>query len=132
MAIWILSVYALALVINTIQSRWKQRKKEVAADWPSVEGNIQFCSVSHEVRKGGDFYTVTLEYSYFVGEYRSGEYTEDFENEADANSFIESMKDKKVQISYNASKPDKSMLDESSLPQDGNRFASARRVTPLP
>jgi len=131
MALWILSIYVLALVINTIQSRWKQSKKETAADWPSVDGRIQFVSVSLEPRRGGDIYTATLEYSYFIGEYRSGKYTEDFENETDANTFIESMKDKKVQISYNASNPDKSMLNESSLPQDNSRFASSRQVTPL-
>lgn len=105
----------VALIFAPI-SRWLyKRKQEAALDWPSIEGSVQFATVS--LIRDSTWYSVTLQYSYFVGEYRSGEYSQNFPTESDADDFAKAMKDKKVQVSYNPAKPEDSILDESSIPQ---------------
>ena len=119
-------IYFLALALNSILIRWKQRREETEQDWPSVEGNIQYASVAVTATSSPSIfdsmkneYCVTLEYSYFVGEYRSGKYVrvfgDDFESEA--NDLVERMKDKKVRVRYNPSNPDESVLDPSFIEQ---------------
>jgi hypothetical protein len=98
--------------------RWrKRRREEIAQSWPSVEGTVQYTSVAPVFDNKHNQYYATLEYSYFVGEYRSGKYIQTFgdNSEAEANAFANATKDKKVQVLYNPSNPDKSDLDPSSI-----------------
>jgi hypothetical protein len=96
--------------------RWRKGRDENAAQgWPSADGLI----VSGEVKpipKTSRFHA-SLTYTYFVGEYRSGTYDHDFQSEADANDFVRQMKDKRVQIRYKQSNPDKSVLEQSVIEQ---------------
>ena len=118
-ALWVLFIYVMAILLNRILQSWKERKDEIAANWPSIEGHVQFASVTPNGNRahGSPQFSAALEYSYFVGEYRSGKYTQDFFTESEANDFAQAMNDKKVQIRYNPVKPDKSVLDESSIQQ---------------
>jgi hypothetical protein len=96
--------------------RWRRSFDENAAQgWPSVEGLI----VSGEVKpipKTSRFHA-SLTYTYFVEEYRTGKYDHDFQNEADADDFVRQLKDKRVQIRYKQSNPDKSVLEQSVINQ---------------
>jgi hypothetical protein len=58
-----------------------------------------------------------LQYTYFVGEYRTGEYLHDFASESEADDFVRQMKDKRVQIRYDQSSPNKSVLQQSVVEQ---------------
>jgi len=58
---------------------------------------------------------VTLDYSYFAGEYRSGKYTRGFATDDEANDFIRKLKDKRVTIRYKESNPDVSCLETSEI-----------------
>ena len=96
--------------------RWRKSRDENAAQgWPSVEGCIQSGTVK-PIPKTSHFHA-TLAYTYFVGEYRTGKYEHDFNNEADADNFVRTMKDKRVQIRYKQSNPDKSVLEQRTLEQ---------------
>jgi hypothetical protein len=96
--------------------RWnKNRQENIAQGWPSVEGIIISGKVA-PIPKTSRFH-VTLQYTYFVEEYRSGKYFHDFSNESEADDFGRQMKDKRVQIRYNQSNPNKSVLEQSVIEQ---------------
>jgi hypothetical protein len=50
-----------------------------------------------------------------VGEYRAGKHVHRFHREEDADKFIRQVKDKRVQVHYNASAPDKSVIPDNDL-----------------
>jgi hypothetical protein len=96
--------------------RWRHKgKQNKAAGWPSVEGVIVSSKAEHIPKT--HLYLATLTYSYFVEEYRAGKYTREFSNESDADEFARSMKDRRLQIRYQQSKPDISVIDQSALEQ---------------
>jgi hypothetical protein len=96
--------------------RWRKSRTENAAQgWPSVEGRIQSGAVK-PIPKTSQFHA-SLQYTYFIGEYRTGKYEHDFPNEADADNFVRQMKDKRVQIRYKESNPDKSVLEQRTIEQ---------------
>jgi hypothetical protein len=96
--------------------RWrKQRAENAAQGWPSVDGRIA----------SGDFkeipkikrWLATLNYTYFVGEYRTGKYIHEFMSADEAGDFVRAMKDKRVQIRYKESNPDVSVLEQRTIEQ---------------
>jgi len=96
--------------------RWrKSRQENIAQGWPSVEGRIMSGNFV-PIPKTNQFHA-TLEYTYFVEEYRSGKYHHDFSSESEAGDFVRQMKDKRVHIRYNPSNPDKSVLEQSVIEQ---------------
>lgn len=106
--------YPLAFVIGSITLWWHKRKQKIALDWPVVEGCVQFAHVNAD---GNSVYTGTLDYSYYVGEYRSGSYSRDFTSSDAADEFIKTMKDKKIPIHYDPSNPDQSVLEDTDVEQ---------------
>jgi hypothetical protein len=109
-----LIAYALIPVAAVVGGWWHKRKEKIAQNWPAIEGHVQSCSVA-PLCNGG--YTATLEYSYFVEEYRSGEYTEVFDSEREADKFIQMMKDQKIPVRYNPWKPDDSLIENEEVEQ---------------
>jgi hypothetical protein len=96
--------------------RWQKRRREsIAHAWPSVEGVILSGHVE-SVPKTSCF-LATLQYSYFVEEYRAGIYIHEFAKETDADDFVRQMRDKRLPIRYNPSKPGNSVLEESAVEQ---------------
>ena len=91
-----LLMYPAAFVAAIIAGWWHKRREKIALNWPSVAGSVQFASVA-PIRDSSS-YSATLQYSYFVEEYRSGEYTEAFDSEHDADKFVERMKGQKVPV----------------------------------
>jgi hypothetical protein len=96
--------------------RWrKNRAESIAQGWPSVEGLIVSGKVT-PIPKTSRFHA-SLQYTYFVEEYRTGKYDHDFSSEDDADNFVRQMKDKRVQIRYKQSDPNKSVLEQSVIEQ---------------
>jgi hypothetical protein len=110
-----LIAYPLLFVVSLIAGWWYRRKQKIALAWPSVEGRVQFAS-SAPIRDSSS-YSATLQYSYFVEEYRSGSYTEVFDSENGADRFVEMMKNQKVPVRYNPRKPDDSLIEEADVEQ---------------
>jgi len=106
-------VFGVGAILTAIQRGLRKRKQEIAEGWSSIEGCIQFASV--ECIEG--LYRATLEYTYHLDEYHIGKYTQDFSSQEKADDFVRVMKDKKIQIRYNPSKPDKSLLEDSDVQQ---------------
>ncbi len=96
--------------------RWqKARIENIAQGWPSVEGLI-ISGVVKPIPKTSRF-LASLQYTYFKDEYRTGKYIHEFNNEEEADDFVRQMKDKRVQIRYKESNPDKSVLEQSVVEQ---------------
>jgi hypothetical protein len=96
--------------------RWrKDRNENRAQGWPSIDGRITGGTVK-PIPKTSRFH-VTLSYIYFLDEYRVGQYSHEFTNEEDADTFVRQMKDKPVQIRYKQSKPDVSVLEQRVVEQ---------------
>jgi hypothetical protein len=97
-------------------NRWKKSRDEmVAQGWPSVEGRISSCTVAR-IPKTSRF-NVVLKYTYFVEEYRLGQYVHEFAKESDADNFARQMRDQRIQIRYKQSNPNKSVLEQRVIEQ---------------
>ena len=55
-------------------------------------------------------YWATLNYTYYVGEYRLGTYVRHFRREELADDFVRQLKDKRIHVHYNGANPDKSVI----------------------
>jgi len=96
--------------------RWQKRRREtIAQTWPSIEGVILSGEVAPTPKTS--CFLATLQYTYFVEEYRTGEYVHEFAKETDADDFVRQLKDKRVQIRYKQSNPDESVLEQSVVEQ---------------
>jgi hypothetical protein len=95
---------------------WRKRRNETAAQsWPTAEAVILAGSVA-PVPKTSCF-LVTLQYTYFAGEYHTGSYLQHFPREIDADDFVRRLANQRVPIRYNPTHPDKSVLEQSVLEQ---------------
>jgi hypothetical protein len=118
--LWVYAIrYAIYFLIAwgaVYWRRWQQRRREtIAQTWPSTEAVILSGKVS-PIAKTTRF-QATLEYSYFAEEYQSGKYIHEFTSESDADDFVRQLKDKRVQVRYNPSRPEKSVLEQSVIAQ---------------
>jgi hypothetical protein len=96
--------------------RWQKRRLETQAQgWPSVEAIILSGCVE-PIPKTSCF-LATLQYTYFIDEYRTGQYIHEFARETDADDFVRQLANKRVPIRYNQSNPDKSVLEQSIVEQ---------------
>jgi hypothetical protein len=99
-----------AFGVRKLYQKWRQNK---AMDgWPATEATIQSGEVHN---KGWRTFWVEITYIYYVGEYRTGKHVHRFHREEDADEFVRQVKDKRVQVHYNASDPDKSVILDRDL-----------------
>ena len=96
--------------------RWRKRRRELAAQgWPSTEGVIVSTKVTPVPKT--TYFHATLQYTFFLDEYRTGTYVQEFSRESEADDFARQMKDKRIQIRYMQSNPNKSVLEQSVIEQ---------------
>jgi len=91
--------------------RWQKRRQEnTARSWPSVEARILSGWVA-PVPKTSCF-LATLEYAYFVGEYRTGQYIHEFPRESDADDFVRALANRRMPVRYDQANPGHSVLEQ--------------------
>jgi hypothetical protein len=98
-----------AFGLRRLHQKWRQNK--AMSGWPATDATIQ----SGEAHGEGWHHWVELTYTYYVGEYRSGKHVHRFRRQEDAYEFVRQVKDKRVQVHYNASDPDKSVILDRDL-----------------
>jgi hypothetical protein len=99
-----------AIGVRRFYQKWRQRR--AMEGWPAVEGTVQ----SGEVHSSGRWsHWAEISYTYYVGEYRLGHYVKHFRSEDAAYNFVAQLKDKRVQVHYDGSNPDTSVLLEREL-----------------
>ncbi len=99
-----------AFGVRKLYQKWRQNK--AMAGWPVTDATI----LSGQVHQDGPRrFWVEITYYYFVQEYRSGTYVRRFRKEEDADNFIRKVKDKRLQVRYNDSEPDQSVILDRDL-----------------
>ena len=103
-------------VTRTAAAALAPQVEEDAQGWPSTEGRIlsgKVAGIAHTSR-----FLATLQYSYyFEDKYHYGKYTHEFSKKVEAEEFVRQMKDKRLQIRYKPSNPDKSVLEQRVIEQ---------------
>ena len=110
---WIIKLLKVfGIIPGAIAARWvqkfyqKQRQNRAMEGWPSTEATIQSAKVHTE----GGRHWAEVTYSYFVEEYRAGQYVRNFRREEDADEFVRQVRDKRLQVHYKGSSPDISVI----------------------
>jgi hypothetical protein len=99
-----------AFGVRKFYQKWRQNR--AMAGWPATDATI----LSGQVHKEGlRRIWAELTYSYFVGEYRAGKYIHRFRREDEADEFIRQVKDKRIQVHYNSSDPEQSVILDRDL-----------------
>jgi hypothetical protein len=114
-------LFVLGLLLSIKQwPEWLRRVR--SAHWPIIPGAIEGGEVSTIRGRRGYTYRATetatakLGYSYQLeGAYYSGYHTETFNDEQQAWSYVDSLKGREVQVSYNPRKPQVSVLRRQQL-----------------
>jgi hypothetical protein len=81
------------------------------AGWPATDATLLNGQVYEEALR----FWAEITYTYYVEEYRSGKRVHRFRREAEADEFVRQVKDKRVQVHYNTSDPDKSVILDRDL-----------------
>ena len=84
----------------------KRLQKRAMEGWPATDATIQWGKVHSESGR----YWAEVTYSYFVGEYRSGQYVRGFRREEEAEEFIRQLKDKRTRVHYKEADPNKAVI----------------------
>lgn len=94
--------------------RWQKRRLEsLAQAWPSVDGRLH----DGHVEPAGDRCVASFAYDYYIGEYRSGNYTREFSSQKNAEEFVSQLKGKRIPVRYNPANPDESVLEDVDVRQ---------------
>jgi hypothetical protein len=117
-AFWIIKLLKVfGIIPGAIAARWmqkvyqKRRQTKAMEGWPSTQATIQ----SGKVHSEGARHWAELSYTYFVAEYHSGTYVKNFRKEDDADEFVRQLRDKRLQVHYNQSKPETSVILDRDL-----------------
>jgi len=90
---------------------WQKLREDRAAAWPSADALIQSVSV-----RPHDGYDVQVGYRYYaMQEYRYGKYRRHFRSKAPAEQFADAIRGRSLQIRYDETKPEVSVLMERDL-----------------
>jgi hypothetical protein len=99
-----------AFGVRKFYQKWRQN--QATAGWPATDATI----LNGQVHKEGlRRIWAELTYSYYVGEYRAGKYVRRFRKEGDADEFIRQVRDKRVQVHYDRSDPEQSVILDRDL-----------------
>lgn len=97
-------------ISNRLRNRWRSFR---ARQWPQVTATVHTAEV--RPMPNGPYFRVTLTYSYFVDEFRGGEYRCAFRGEDPACHFARCMKNFELPARYDPADPDLSALDARIL-----------------
>jgi len=113
---YLLKVFGIlpgAVAAYYVQRLWQKRRQRRAMEgWPAIEATVLWGKVHAD---GPRNYWAEITYSYYVGEYRSSTYIRRFKKEVQADEFVRSLKDRKIQVHYKESNPDASVILDRDL-----------------
>jgi hypothetical protein len=117
----LLILFVLGLLLSIKQwPEWLRRAR--SAHWPVIPGTVEggqvstFRSRSRYGDRAIETATATLAYSYRLNRtYYSGYHSETFDDEQRAWSYVDGLKEREVQVSYNPRKQEMSVLRRQQL-----------------
>lgn len=113
---WEIDVGIAVTIVSCVRYlSWKARihLRHSGADWTPANGRV----LSGQVKDLPNLkrWVVILTYSYFVNEFRSGEYSSMFRSEEEAADCLREAKDQEVVVRYHPRRPERSTLDTASV-----------------
>lgn len=113
---WEIDVGIAVTIISCVRYLiWRARihLRHSGADWTPINGRV----LSGQVRDLPNLkqWVVILTYSYFVDEFRSGEFSSMFRSEEEAADYLREAKDQEVTVRYHPRRPERSTLDRTSV-----------------
>ncbi len=115
---WIIKLLKIfGIIPGAIAARWmqklyqKRRQTKAMEGWPATQATIQ----SGKVHTEGGRHWAELTYTYFVDECRVGTYVKNFKREEEADDFVRRLKDKRLQVHYELTSPDTSVILDRDL-----------------
>jgi hypothetical protein len=115
-------VGVLVVIFRVIVREWIQRAR--CRDWPTVSAVIDIVSVAFiddspplalKSTSYNPYYRATLTYIYHYPDEQMGDYSRDFGNKDDANSWANSYKGETVKVHVDPRDPTRSVLREEDL-----------------
>ena len=108
-----LAVMAFSLLAFTFRTVVTSMRDRRAQNWPAAKGSIVSCDVNTYHGRFSDYAVGVLGYAYEVnGEYYSGYFSRQYNDEQTAWTFVDSRKYLPVVVRYKKSDPQTSVLRE--------------------
>jgi hypothetical protein len=106
-----LATFAMGGLVVTVRRYWQKLREDRAASWPSADAVIQSVIVLPH-----DGHDVQISYRYYaMQEYRYGKYSRHFRSKTPAEQFADAIRGRSLQIRYDETNPEVSVLMERDL-----------------
>jgi Protein of unknown function (DUF3592) len=110
-------VFVLAIFLAVLAERgWRWLRRRAARQWPVAEGRVERCQWRQPNTGTSRCFVAELAYSYVVGgQYFAGYYRQSFSTAKAAAEFVQSVKDRPLQVRYKSGDSATSLLLEESI-----------------
>lgn len=110
-------VLVLAIFLAVMAERgWQWLRRRAARQWPVADGRVERAEWRQPNTGTNRYFVADLAYSYVVGgQYFAGYYRRSFSNAEDAASFVNSVKERAVQVRYKRGESATSLLLDENL-----------------
>jgi hypothetical protein len=110
-------VFVLAIFLAVLAERgWQWLRRRAARQWPLAEGRVVRAEWRQPNTGTNRYFVADLAYSYVVGgQYYAGYYRRSFSDATAAAAFVESLKDRPVQVRYKRGATGTSLLLEENI-----------------
>ncbi|MBZ5630794.1 MAG: DUF3592 domain-containing protein [Acidobacteriia bacterium] len=110
-------IFVLAIFLAVMAERgWQWLRRRAARQWPVAEGRVERAEWRQPNTGTNRYFVADLAYSYVVGgQYYAGYYRRAFSDAASAAAFVNSLKDRALQVRYKRGACGKSLLLEEHI-----------------
>ena len=110
-------IFVLAIFLAVMADRgWQWLRRRAARQWPVAEGRVERAQWRQPNTGTNRYFVADLAYSYVVGgQYYAGYYRRSFSDAEAAAEFVESLKDRSVQVRYKRGESGTSLLLEEHI-----------------
>ena len=110
-------VFGLAIFLAVMAERgWQWLRRRAARGWPAAEGRVEKAQWRQPNTGTNRYFVADLAYSYvFGGQYYAGYYRRSFSNVDAAAAFVQSLRDRRVEVRYKRGAVGTSLLLEENI-----------------
>ncbi len=110
-------IFVLAIFLAVIAERgWQWLRRRAARNWPPAEGRVERAEWRQPNTGTNRYFVAEMAYSYVVGgQYYAGYYRRSFSDAESAEAFVESVKERPVQVRYKRGENGTSLLLDENL-----------------